>query len=145
MVCTPSETHRIHLPMSIVLPTLDKWVEGRLSAVLKATTQAAFDEAFDDFLAEHVHVTVNGAHIKREAYKKQLEAEGALNQEGATVKFDGAVVVPQKKDTPQDVIPCLASEAKSSDGFRRPVSSVCSWKRSFPRRFSYLEDMLNVS
>jgi hypothetical protein len=87
----------------IILPCLTNCAEGHLSAILQVSTQADFDEPFDQFLAKHVHVTVNGSHVSREHFKKQLQSEGALNQESATVKFDAAIEVPHNQDMPEQV------------------------------------------
>jgi len=88
---------------AIVLPSLTNWTEDQFSSIVKATTQADFEEAFDNFLAKHARVTVNGSHVSREHYKTLLQSEGALNQQSATVKFDGAVEVPSNQDAPEQV------------------------------------------
>ncbi|KAJ6606160.1 hypothetical protein DFH09DRAFT_1017103 [Mycena vulgaris] len=78
---------------NIVLPSLRIWAEQHLSSILKATTQTAFNAAFDGFLSKHATVTVNGKHVSRDEYKKLLQGE-EFNEAGATVTFNGAVEVP---------------------------------------------------
>jgi hypothetical protein len=97
----------------IVLPSLVDWTEGQLSSIIKASNQTDFDEAFDDFFANHVQITVNGSHVSREHYKKQLQSEGALNQQSATVTFNAAVGVPKNQDEPDQVIFCVSSRTSA--------------------------------
>ncbi|KAJ7468719.1 hypothetical protein FB451DRAFT_1560410 [Mycena latifolia] len=84
---------------AIVLPPLRTWAEQHLSSIIKATTQTAFDSAFDAFLSKNATVTVNGKHISRDAYKKQLQGEG-FDEAGAIVTFGGAVEVPTDQSNP---------------------------------------------
>ncbi|KAJ7079639.1 hypothetical protein B0H15DRAFT_501276 [Mycena belliarum] len=84
---------------NIVLPPLKTWAEQHLSSIIKATTQTAFDAAFDAFLSKHATVTVNGKHLSRDAYKKQLQGEG-FDEAGAIVTFSGAVEVPTDQKNP---------------------------------------------
>ncbi|KAJ7662916.1 hypothetical protein B0H17DRAFT_952936 [Mycena rosella] len=84
---------------NIVLPPLKTWAEQHLSSIIKATTQTMFDSAFDAFLSKNATVTVNGKHISRDEYKKQLQGEG-FDEAGATVTFGGAVEVPADQSSP---------------------------------------------
>ncbi|KAJ7579729.1 hypothetical protein C8J56DRAFT_963487 [Mycena floridula] len=77
---------------AIVLPRLSAWTEGHVQALFTAKTEADFESAFDVFLAKNVSVTVNGAHITRDAYKQRLQADRALER-SATVTFGGVVQV----------------------------------------------------
>ncbi|KAJ7619602.1 hypothetical protein FB45DRAFT_840096 [Roridomyces roridus] len=84
------------MSVNLVLPTLKNWAQLRLSAIIKATTPSAFDTAFDNFLSTHATLTVNGKHISRDEYKKQLQGEG-FREAGASVTFNGAVEIPNDK------------------------------------------------
>ena len=75
---------------AIVLPPLDLWAEGRLTAIYQAKTQDDFTTAFDDFIAQDVHIFVNGSKISRDDYKQLLERQRFL-ENSATIKFDGVV------------------------------------------------------
>ncbi|KAJ7579731.1 hypothetical protein C8J56DRAFT_963488 [Mycena floridula] len=46
---------------AIVLPRLSAWTEGHVQALFTAKTEADFENAFDEFLAKDVSITVNGA------------------------------------------------------------------------------------
>jgi hypothetical protein len=89
--------------MSIVLPPLRIWVEGHLSSILKATTQANFDDAFGAFMSKNAKIIVNGRHTSYEQYREQLLAESAVNKQSASVKFDGVVEVPTDQEQPVKV------------------------------------------
>lgn len=89
--------------MAFVLPPLTDWAEGHLSAILKATTEAEFDNAFDAFISTRAHITVNGKNISREQYKQQLIGESAVNKQSASVQFNGTVEVPTDTEQPVDV------------------------------------------
>lgn len=84
---------------NIVLP-LTTWAKTHLQAILTATTEAAFDSAFNQFVSHNAHITVNGKHVARSLYKEQLMGESAVNKLSATVKFDGAVEVPTDPKEP---------------------------------------------
>ncbi|KAJ7145736.1 hypothetical protein C8R44DRAFT_755771 [Mycena epipterygia] len=81
------------MAVNIALPPLRIWAEQHLSSIIKATTQTAFEAAFDGFLSKSATVTVNGKHVSRDEYKKQLQGEG-FDEAGAEVTFSGAVEVP---------------------------------------------------
>ncbi|KAF5336677.1 hypothetical protein D9758_015686 [Tetrapyrgos nigripes] len=80
---------------AIVLPHLDKWAQGHITAITKATTQEEFDSAFDGFVAADpdVDITFNGVKISRQEYKNRLQTE-AFRETGAEVVFNGTVQVP---------------------------------------------------
>lgn len=65
-----------------------------------ATTSIDFDNAFDAFLSKHVTITVNGQHLSREQYKKQLLGETTVNKQSTSIKFDGVVEVPTDTEQP---------------------------------------------
>ncbi|KAF9821222.1 hypothetical protein IEO21_00830 [Rhodonia placenta] len=74
-------------------------MEDRLKAIYSATTAAAFDEAFDAFLAKHAHITVNGKQLSREHYKQHLRKE--KNDElSAKVTISDTVEVPANSAKP---------------------------------------------
>ena len=81
------------MSVNIVLPDLPTWVEGGISAIYMAKTEEQFNEAFDHFIAEKVSIRVNGKHMSRDEYKKQLQGEGFL-EAGADVTFNGVVEIP---------------------------------------------------
>jgi hypothetical protein len=85
---------------NIVLPPLKTWAEQHLSSIIKATTQTAFNSAFDAFLSKSANITVNGKHVSRDAYMKLLQGEG-FDEAGATVKFTDAVEVPSESNSIQ--------------------------------------------
>jgi hypothetical protein len=89
--------------MAFVLPPLTDWAEGQLSAILKATTEAHFDSAFDAFISKHANITVNGQSLSRDQYKQQLLGESAVNKQSASVQFSGTVEVPTDAEQPVDV------------------------------------------
>lgn len=72
--------------------TLNLWVENHLRELLTAKAQAAFDDAFDAFVAPHASITVNGQHMSRAEYKKTLWNDEAHETSG-TVSFKGTVAV----------------------------------------------------
>lgn len=94
------------MSVNIVLPPLRTWAEQHLSSIIKATTQTAFDAAFDGFLSKSATVTVNGKHVSRDEYKKQLQGEG-FDEAGAEVTFSGAVEVPADQNNSIQV--CMIS------------------------------------
>ncbi|KAH9921639.1 uncharacterized protein B0H18DRAFT_880049 [Fomitopsis serialis] len=75
--------------------TLTQWIEFNISALYKATTQAAFDIAFDILLHEDAQIYVNGARFTRDEYKRHLQDQKLLEY-SATVTFSNAVQVPVK-------------------------------------------------
>lgn len=89
-------------PLRPVVLTLTAWMEDRLKAIYSATTAAAFDEAFDAFLAKHAHITVNGKQLSREHYKQHLRKE--KNDElSAKVTISDTVEVPANSAKPSSV------------------------------------------
>jgi hypothetical protein len=88
------------MSVNIVLPPLRSWAEQHLSSIIKATTQTAFDSAFEAFLSKHATITVNGKNVSRDEYKKQLRGEG-FDEAGAIVQFGGAVEVPSENNSIQ--------------------------------------------
>ncbi|PCH42850.1 hypothetical protein WOLCODRAFT_73732 [Wolfiporia cocos MD-104 SS10] len=84
-------------PGPVIIP-LTAWAEDSISALFKATADN-FDSAFDSFLAEDVHITVNGKHLTREQYKQQILGEKALERT-ANVTFLNSVEVPKDENKP---------------------------------------------
>ncbi|KAH9925671.1 uncharacterized protein BXZ73DRAFT_49798 [Epithele typhae] len=78
---------------AIVLPDLQNFVQQRITALYTAPSAEAFAEAFDSFVGQHAHITVNGRKTSRAAYQKLLlgEVNGDLS---ATVTFGDVVAVP---------------------------------------------------
>ncbi|KAJ7128439.1 hypothetical protein C8R44DRAFT_700971 [Mycena epipterygia] len=98
------------MAVNIVLPPLKTWAQQHMYAIIKATTQTAFDAAFDGFLSKHATTTVNGKHISRDEYKEQLQGlrfdeSFTLRRmvgvsSGATVVFSNAIEVPADPENP---------------------------------------------
>jgi len=85
---------------NIVLPSLTNWAEQHIQDIFNATSQSAFDSAFDNFLAEHVTITVNGTHLTRDQYKQRLQSENPIEAQ-VQVTFDGAVEVAKDQSQPE--------------------------------------------
>ncbi|KAF7373248.1 hypothetical protein MSAN_00533700 [Mycena sanguinolenta] len=88
------------MSVNIVLPPLKTWAQGHLSSIIKATTQTAFDSAFDAFVSKNATITVNGKKVSRDEYQKQLQGE-EFDEAGADVQFNGAVEVPAESNSIQ--------------------------------------------
>ncbi|KZT67875.1 hypothetical protein DAEQUDRAFT_672501 [Daedalea quercina L-15889] len=86
-------------PGPVVIPLTD-WVEDSISAIYKATSPSDFSNAFDAFIDEDPHITVNGKHLSRAQYQGLFQGERALEQ-SASVSFLGAVEVPANKNEPE--------------------------------------------
>ena len=63
------------------------WVEGRLKALVAATSRGAYEEAFDDFFPEKAKMWINGKESSREELKKVLWKEPAKERHGS-VRFE---------------------------------------------------------
>lgn len=87
---------------AIVLPSLTNWTQQHLQSIIKATKQADFDAAYNNFLSQDAKITVNGVSVTRDQYKQYLKQESFL-EASATINFDGAVEVPQNKAAPIEV------------------------------------------
>jgi len=79
---------------NIVLPPLTTWTEEHLTTLIQASTQDAFDTAFDNFISQNVDITFNGAPLTRDQYKQQVQSEQLLER-AATVTFNSIVQAPQ--------------------------------------------------
>ena len=88
--------------MSAPISTLTTFSENGLRAVYVATTQKAFDAAFDAFFSQHVEVTFNGKKTARAQFKKELWDEKHQERRG-TVTFLGAVEADNKEKRPANV------------------------------------------
>lgn len=119
---------------SIVLPALDQWAEGKITALYQATTQDDFNTAFDDFIAKDVHIYVNGAKMTRDQYKQLLEQQRIL-ESSATVKFDGVVrtQLPGTEFTQVRCAPVADTKKSMNLVFRTPDWSACSSLRQFSK------------
>ncbi|KAL4245432.1 hypothetical protein ABKN59_009464 [Abortiporus biennis] len=84
---------------AIVLPTLTNWAKQHITAILQATNQQTFDNAFNAFLANNVSITVNGDKMTRDQYKKMMQGE-KFDEAGASVSYAGAVEVPADPQSP---------------------------------------------
>ncbi|KAJ7743380.1 hypothetical protein B0H16DRAFT_1463710 [Mycena metata] len=63
-------------PPAPVFPSLTKWAESALAAVIEATDAASLDAAFDAFLAKNVSLTINDMSISRANYIAKRQAKG---------------------------------------------------------------------
>lgn len=107
----------INMSSNIVLPSLTKWTQQHLSAIIQATSKSSFAEAFDNFFARECNITVNGVHLSRDQYRQQLELESVSANSGAAfsdLKFDGAVEVPSNKNASVEV--AVYSHVTSTSG-----------------------------
>ena len=91
----------ITMSTAIVLPTLTQWAEDHITAINKATNDKDLSHALD-FLSKNATIVVNGVHISRVEFEKQLQGE-KFEEIDATISFLGAVQVPADKDKPVDV------------------------------------------
>ncbi|EMD41323.1 hypothetical protein CERSUDRAFT_109923 [Gelatoporia subvermispora B] len=80
-----------------VLLSLVPYAEEHITDIFSATSQADFDQAFDDFISQNVSITVNGTSFTRSAYKQRLQNENP-DLQSAIVTFSNAVAVPQADD-----------------------------------------------
>ncbi|KZT05063.1 uncharacterized protein LAESUDRAFT_715119 [Laetiporus sulphureus 93-53] len=85
-------------PGPVIIP-LSAWAEDSISAIYKASSQSAFDSAFDEFLHKDAQITFNGKQLTRDQYREQLLEERVLEQ-SADISFTGAVEVPANKNDP---------------------------------------------
>ena len=75
----------------IVLPQLNDWAQMRITDIFKATTQSAFNDAFNAFVAADTDVIFhNGKKLTREQYMQQLWQDKFL-EAGAEVQYYGVV------------------------------------------------------
>jgi len=79
---------------------LTDWAHNQINTMMQATSKD-FDQAFDNFVASNVHVTLNGKHVSRDAYKKALKDE-MTGDVSASVKFLGSVEMPTQNTSPED-------------------------------------------
>lgn len=87
----------------IVLPALNSWAQGHLTALFKETDQTAFGQAFDAFMAANTDaIVVNGQSLTRAQFKDQLWQDKFL-EAGAQVKFLGAVSSTSNAEQPVTV------------------------------------------
>jgi len=87
---------------NIILPTLTQWSENHISAIINATKEQDLNNAIDAFLTKNASIVVNGVHISRADFEKQLQIE-KFDGAGAAISFVGAVQVPTDTDKPFDV------------------------------------------
>jgi len=90
-------TSTIPLGPGPVIPSLTNFIQNGYTALLSAKTTDDFNNTFDGLFSPHVNVTLNGKHISREEYSKQLSAlslsTGALGQTFESIEFEGTVEV----------------------------------------------------
>lgn len=84
-----------------VFLTLSNWAERRLTELLSAKDQAAFDDAFDRLVGPHASITVNGKHMSRAEYKNLFHAN-EQDKYSASVDFKGTVEVSKNS---KDLLP----------------------------------------
>lgn len=84
----------------IILP-LTTYVERSLTNILKASSDDAFNTAFDDFYSKELkEIVFNGKKLSRDHYKQQIKAASNARN---TVTFGGIVSVPLKSDKNEPV------------------------------------------
>lgn len=94
----------------VILPPLATWAQQRITAILQSTTSEALEAALSNFLTRNANITVNGVHLSRDQWIKQLRNTEAL-EESASVSYNGSVEVPANKSEPTKVnISCPTSQ-----------------------------------
>ena len=87
-------------PIILLLPD---WVQQHLTTLYAAKTDDDFNRAFDAFVAQEPGtIVVNGKHLDRAQYKKQIWSDKFL-EAGAQVQYLGAVSVPKNQSEPIQV------------------------------------------
>lgn len=83
-------------------PSLTQWTETHLKAIYNAVSEEVFDNAFDAFIAKHVHIDVNGRYVSREQYKQILrfQKKFELDAAPAQLSFKGVIEVPANREDP---------------------------------------------
>jgi len=79
---------------------LTDWAEAHIKTLIQASADS-FDQAFDNFVANDAHITLNGKQVSRDAYKKAIKNERS-GETSATVKFLATVEIPTKNSDPED-------------------------------------------
>ncbi|CCL99832.1 uncharacterized protein FIBRA_01856 [Fibroporia radiculosa] len=90
----------VHTGPGPVIPNLVSWTENSLSAIYKAKTDAEFETAFKDFVADDARITVNGKHFTRQQYKERLQAAKGTTLATPELTFNDAIEVPSNQDHP---------------------------------------------
>ena len=82
-----------------ILPTLTAWASSRLTSVLTAKTQDAFNTAFDNTFAASCTFVFNGQSLSRDAYKAQLREQSAagFGEVATAVTIQGSTEVEGKQ------------------------------------------------
>ncbi|KAL0579224.1 hypothetical protein V5O48_002786 [Marasmius crinis-equi] len=76
---------------NIVLPPADTWAQQHLETLIKASSQADFDSAFDAFISKDVReIVLNGAAVSRDEYKQKFRSQ-VFDERSAVVSFTGTV------------------------------------------------------
>jgi len=74
-----------------IILALTSYVEQGLTTILKASSDHAFDAAFDGFFSKELKdIMFNGKKLSREKYKEQMKSASNVNN---TVSFEGIVSV----------------------------------------------------
>lgn len=93
-------------PGGPIILTLESYVEQNLTLILKASSEDAFNTAFDNFYSKELKdITFNGKKISRDQYKKQILAASNANN---TVSFGGIVTVLSANNS-SDVVSLLVT------------------------------------
>ena len=91
-------TSTIPLGPGPVVVDLITYIQNGYTALLSAKSIEDFNESFNGLFSSNVNVTLNGKHISREEYSKQLSAlnlsKGASGQIFNSIKFEGTLEVP---------------------------------------------------
>ncbi len=74
-----------------IILALTSYAEQGLTSILKASSDHAFDAAFDGFFSKELKdIMFNGKKLSREKYKEQMKSASNTNN---TVSFEGIVSV----------------------------------------------------
>ncbi|KAF9476912.1 hypothetical protein BDN70DRAFT_881838 [Pholiota conissans] len=81
---------------AVLLLPLDQWVQQHLTTIIESTEDVALHTEMNHFMAQHAAITINGAHMSRQEFMKQIKAENAAEMK-ANITFKDSVMVPAKK------------------------------------------------
>ena len=106
--------------------TLTTFAEDNLRLIYSATTQKAFDAAFESLFSKHLEVTLNGQKSTRAHFKSMLWNEKHGERRG-TVAFAGSVQASAGGERPEDVNSRCRTQHPMMDSHY--VSASLGWNR----------------
>lgn len=94
-------------PGGPIILDLSGWAERGVNEIIQATSAKALDQALGKFLAKDANITINGHHVTKYQWKKQLRGTEA-DELKATVNFQGAVSAATPKSGLEETVSILA-------------------------------------